>query len=100
MGSGDGRENTRESRSDLRWPVRRIVVTLLHEKGKRGSKRGLASLCIGGGLGVAICLERRGRNLDAIPGRLGREQANQAPHRLPKSVTASLERTFEEPGIS
>jgi acetyl-CoA C-acetyltransferase len=36
----------------------RIVVTLLHEMRRRNSKRGLASLCIGGGLGVAICLER------------------------------------------
>lgn len=36
----------------------RIVVTLLHEMTKRNARRGLASLCIGGGLGVAICLER------------------------------------------
>lgn len=36
----------------------RIVVTLLHEMCRRGAKRGLASLCIGGGQGVAICLER------------------------------------------
>ncbi len=36
----------------------RIVVTLLHEMQKRDAKRGLAALCIGGGQGVAICLER------------------------------------------
>lgn len=36
----------------------RIVVTLIHEMLKRDARRGLASLCIGGGLGVAICLER------------------------------------------
>ncbi|RUX28747.1 acetyl-CoA C-acetyltransferase [Mesorhizobium sp. M2A.F.Ca.ET.042.01.1.1] len=36
----------------------RIVVTLLHEMVRRGAKKGLASLCIGGGQGVAICLER------------------------------------------
>ena len=36
----------------------RIVVTLLHEMRRRDAKRGLASLCIGGGQGVAICLER------------------------------------------
>lgn len=36
----------------------RIVVTLLHEMQRRDAKRGLASMCIGGGLGVAICLER------------------------------------------
>jgi acetyl-CoA C-acetyltransferase len=36
----------------------RVLVTLLHEMGKRGSKKGLATLCIGGGMGVAMCLER------------------------------------------
>ncbi len=36
----------------------RILVTLLHEMGKRGAKKGLASLCIGGGMGVALAVER------------------------------------------
>ena len=36
----------------------RIVVTLLHEMARRQAHKGLASLCIGGGQGVAICLER------------------------------------------
>jgi len=36
----------------------RILVTLLHEMGKRDAKKGLATLCIGGGMGVAMCLER------------------------------------------
>jgi acetyl-CoA C-acetyltransferase len=36
----------------------RVLVTLLHEMAKRGSKKGLATLCIGGGMGVAMCLER------------------------------------------
>ena len=36
----------------------RILVTLLHEKGKRNAKKGIASLCIGGGMGVAMCVER------------------------------------------
>lgn len=36
----------------------RIVVTLLHEMVRRNARKGLASLCIGGGQGVAICLER------------------------------------------
>ena len=36
----------------------RILVTLLHEMQKRGSRKGLASLCIGGGMGVAMALER------------------------------------------
>ncbi len=36
----------------------RILVTLLHEMIRRDAKRGLASLCIGGGMGVALALER------------------------------------------
>jgi len=36
----------------------RIIVTLLHEMQKRDSKKGLATLCIGGGMGIAMCLER------------------------------------------
>ena len=36
----------------------RILVTLLHEMQKRDAKRGLASLCIGGGMGVALAVER------------------------------------------
>ena len=36
----------------------RILVTLLHEMIRRDAKKGLASLCIGGGMGVAIAIER------------------------------------------
>ena len=36
----------------------RILTTLLHEMGRRDAKKGLATLCIGGGMGVAMCLER------------------------------------------
>jgi acetyl-CoA C-acetyltransferase len=36
----------------------RILVTLLHEMAKRDAKRGIASLCIGGGMGVALTVER------------------------------------------
>ena len=36
----------------------RVLVTLLHEMVKRDSKKGLATLCIGGGMGIAMCLER------------------------------------------
>jgi acetyl-CoA C-acetyltransferase len=36
----------------------RILVTLLHEMQKRDAKKGIASLCIGGGMGVALCVER------------------------------------------
>ncbi len=35
----------------------RILVTLLHEMQKRQSKKGLATLCIGGGMGIAMCVE-------------------------------------------
>jgi acetyl-CoA C-acetyltransferase len=36
----------------------RVLVTLLHEMQKRQAKRGLATLCVGGGMGVAMCVER------------------------------------------
>lgn len=36
----------------------RILVTLLYEMKKRNIKKGVASLCIGGGMGIAICVER------------------------------------------
>ncbi len=36
----------------------RILVTLLHEMQRRNAKKGLATLCIGGGMGVAMCVER------------------------------------------
>ncbi|QZA79224.1 acetyl-CoA C-acetyltransferase [Deefgea tanakiae] len=36
----------------------RVLVTLLHEMVRRDAKRGLATLCIGGGMGVALCVER------------------------------------------
>jgi acetyl-CoA C-acetyltransferase len=36
----------------------RVLVTLLHEMQKRNVRRGLATLCIGGGMGIAMCVER------------------------------------------
>ena len=36
----------------------RILVTLIHEMNRRDAKKGLASLCIGGGMGVALAIER------------------------------------------
>ena len=36
----------------------RVLVTLLHEMQKRNVKKGLATLCIGGGMGIAMCVER------------------------------------------
>ena len=36
----------------------RILVTLIHEMIRRDVKKGLATLCIGGGMGIAMCVER------------------------------------------
>lgn len=36
----------------------RVLVTLLHEMGKRDAKRGIATLCIGGGMGIALAVQR------------------------------------------
>jgi acetyl-CoA C-acetyltransferase len=36
----------------------RVLVTLLHEMARRGAHKGLATLCIGGGMGVAMTVER------------------------------------------
>ena len=36
----------------------RILVTLLHEMARTNAKRGVAALCIGGGMGVSLCVER------------------------------------------
>lgn len=38
--------------------VTRIFTTLLYEMTRRDARRGLATLCIGGGMGIAICVER------------------------------------------
>jgi acetyl-CoA C-acetyltransferase len=40
----------------------RVLTTLLFEMQKRNAKKGLATLCIGGGMGIAMCLERWGAN--------------------------------------
>ena len=49
------RDRDRPSDRRLRLPHPRDV---LHEMGKRNAKKGIASLCIGGGMGVALCVER------------------------------------------
>jgi acetyl-CoA C-acetyltransferase len=36
----------------------RVLTTLLYEMARRGAKKGLATLCIGGGMGIALCVER------------------------------------------
>ncbi len=40
----------------------RVLVTLLYEMPKRDAKKGLATLCIGGGMGIAMCVEREESN--------------------------------------
>jgi acetyl-CoA C-acetyltransferase len=36
----------------------RVLISLLHEMGRRDAKKGLATLCIGGGMGIALTVER------------------------------------------
>lgn len=36
----------------------RILVTLLHAMKRRGARRGVAALCVGGGMGIAMCVQR------------------------------------------
>ena len=36
----------------------RVLTTLIYEMQKRDAKKGLATLCIGGGMGIAVCVER------------------------------------------
>ena len=36
----------------------RILLTLLYEMEKRSAKKGLATACVGGGMGIAMCVER------------------------------------------
>ena len=62
MGWDTGKVNVNGGAIAIGHPIgasgARILVTLLHEMQKRDVKKGLATLCIGGGMGVAMCLER------------------------------------------
>ena len=62
MGWDTGKVNVNGGAIALGHPIGasgcRILVTLLHEMQKRDAKKGLASLCIGGGMGVALAVER------------------------------------------
>lgn len=40
----------------------RILVTLIHALERNNKKRGVAALCIGGGMGIALCIERTDTN--------------------------------------
>ena len=62
MGWDESRVNVNGGAIALGHPIgasgARVLVTLLHEMGRRRAKRGLASLCIGGGQGIALAVER------------------------------------------
>ena len=62
MGWDTGRINVNGGAIALGHPIGasgcRVLVTLLYEMARRGAKKGLASLCIGGGMGVALAVER------------------------------------------
>ncbi len=62
MGWDTGKVNVNGGAIAIGHPIgasgARILVTLLHEMHKRDAKKGIASLCIGGGMGVALTLER------------------------------------------
>ena len=44
--------------SELTASGARVLTTLIHEMNRRDAKKGLATLCIGGGMGIAMCVER------------------------------------------
>ena len=52
------RRRHRHRPPDRRVGRARVLTTLLHEMKARGARKGLATLCIGGGMGVALCVER------------------------------------------
>jgi acetyl-CoA C-acetyltransferase len=62
LGLDDARVNVNGGAIAIGHPVgasgARILTTLLHEMKRRGAKKGLATLCVGGGMGVAVCVER------------------------------------------
>lgn len=62
LGFDPGKVNVNGGAIALGHPIgasgARVLVTLLHEMQKRNSKKGLATLCIGGGMGIALAVER------------------------------------------
>jgi acetyl-CoA C-acetyltransferase len=62
LGWDSGRVNVNGGAIALGHPIgasgARVLTTLLHEMSRRDSKKGLATLCIGGGMGIAVCIER------------------------------------------
>jgi acetyl-CoA C-acetyltransferase len=62
LGWDTGRVNVNGGAIAIGHPIgasgARVLITLLHEMQKRDAHKGLATLCIGGGMGVAMCVER------------------------------------------
>jgi acetyl-CoA C-acetyltransferase len=62
LGWNTGKVNVNGGAIALGHPVgasgARVLVTLLHEMARRDARKGLATLCIGGGMGIAMCVER------------------------------------------
>jgi len=62
LGWDSGKVNVNGGAIALGHPIgasgARVLVTLLYEMQKRNAKKGLTTLCIGGGMGIAMCLER------------------------------------------
>jgi acetyl-CoA C-acetyltransferase len=62
MGWDPARVNVNGGAISLGHPIgasgNRVLVTLMHEMARRGAKKGLATLCIGGGMGIAMTVER------------------------------------------
>lgn len=62
MGFDPAKTNVNGGAISLGHPIgasgTRVLVTLLHEMARRDAQKGLATLCIGGGMGVALCVER------------------------------------------
>ncbi|MFB9952405.1 acetyl-CoA C-acetyltransferase [Rhizobium puerariae] len=62
MGWEPGRVNANGGAIAIGHPIgasgARVLVTLLHEMQRRDARKGLATLCIGGGMGIAMCVER------------------------------------------
>ena len=60
--AGDTKMNDIVIAAAARTPVgasgARVLTSLLHEMRRRDAKKGLATLCIGGGMGIAMCVER------------------------------------------
>ena len=77
----------------------RVLVTLLHEMQKRDAKKGLATLCIGGGMGIAMCRGALSAAIDEIARRqLMRHACAGACPNCARPLTSL--RSFIAPGIA